>query len=630
MLRLFKNSRKTVYGTLIVGAAVIGMTSFGVSTFGGNNNSDKTIAVKVGETELEYKDYLREKNSYTSYLRKRLGAQYDLFASQSNLKEEFTDDIINKTAENAFIKDSGFVSGKEELISFIKNNVFGGQPVNSQLFQMIAQSQGLTPEGLEEKLKDDVVRNSLSEFLEQANIPSKKEIEVSVAQSLSSYDLNIVEISKSDFKNLVPPPSDEQLESFYQEQLSSYELPARVRYVYSEVPQVLAEKNIQILPDDIEVYYAQNQEKFKNEKEVKADLITFKIPDGTLPDAVEKIREKAENVKKEIDAGGDFSDLMVQHSDEKSQKVSKDGFLSKKDLPSQVLSAVFALEPGKISDVIRTVSGFYIAKLNEVKDESYKPLEEVKDEIVKLITQEQAPLLLSQKALDLAEKFNQAKSDLKSIAKEEGLLEPKETPLLSDLQNPELASLTKAALESPDVTFLSAEMGEKTYILQVLERKDKEMQGFTDVKASVKLQFEERELSKKFNEQSQELKEEAKVKTLSKLSAEKKLKLTTASNVSEKDSKLETLKSPLIKNALFRTHHMTTDIVGPVVQGDKAFILEVTKVTPPVKEELMKAVKDHEKEIISENAQRLRMAIIEKIKSEKEVYVNPMVYSAWD
>jgi len=434
-------------------------------------------------------------------------------------------------------------------------------------------------------------------------------------QSLSSYDLNLVEFSKSDFKSLVSPPTDEQLENFYQERLAEYELPERARYVYAEVPQALAEKNIEILPDDIELYYAQHQEKFKNEKEVKADIITFKIPDGTLPDAVEKIREKAEGVKKEIDAGGSFIDLMVQYSDEKSQKVTKDGFLSKKDLSPELSKVLFSLETGKTTDVVRSLSGFYIAKLNEVKEESYRSIDESKDEITTLIKTEQAPLLVSQKALDLAEKLKQKNVDLKTFAKEEGLNE---------------ATLTEAVLENEESKILTAEMNDKTYLVQVLERKEKEIPGFADVKNKVKAVFEENALSKKFNEEVDSLKNTASSVTLTKLSQDKKLKLLSFTKISQKDSKDDILKSPSIQSILFNAHHQSGEILGPVFQDNKAFILEIVKTTPPSKDELEKGLKEKQAEISSQSTQRLGESLIEKIKSEKEVVVDPMVYGAWN
>ena len=46
------------------------------------------------------------------------------------------------------------------------------------------------------------------------------------------------------------------------------------------------------------------------------------------------------------------------------------------------------MKAGEISDVIKTVSGFYILKVIDIKTTDYKSLEEVSDEINNILIQE--------------------------------------------------------------------------------------------------------------------------------------------------------------------------------------------------------------------------------------------------
>ncbi len=99
-------------------------------------------------------------------------------------------------------------------------------------------------------------------------------------------------------------------------------------------------------------------------------------------------RAKAEDLLKQIRSGADFVELVKQHSgDPVSREKGGDfGVIRRSDnLPEEVKSAVFALKPGQVSDPVRQPNGYYLFRLEELREQ---PFEEVRQQITDQLRQQ--------------------------------------------------------------------------------------------------------------------------------------------------------------------------------------------------------------------------------------------------
>jgi foldase protein PrsA len=103
-------------------------------------------------------------------------------------------------------------------------------------------------------------------------------------------------------------------------------------------------------------------------KQLLAKDLEEKVTSDPAVDATAKA--KAQDVLKQVKAGGDFGALAKKNSQASDAAGGGDlGFFTKGQLPDNLQSAAEALQPDQVSDVVKTQYGYEIIKVIEKKDD---------------------------------------------------------------------------------------------------------------------------------------------------------------------------------------------------------------------------------------------------------------------
>jgi peptidyl-prolyl cis-trans isomerase C len=158
-----------------------------------------------------------------------------------------------------------------------------------------------------------------------------------------------------------------------------------------KVKQYLAQKaNLDLGDEALEKYYEEHKEDYKQEASIKARHILIKVPEGADEAKIAEAKKKAEELaEKAREKNTDFAELARKNSQGPS---ATNGGLLDYFTPDRMVKpfseAAFSLEPGKISDPVRTKFGFHVIKVIDKKDAETKSFEEVKDSIKKRLENE--------------------------------------------------------------------------------------------------------------------------------------------------------------------------------------------------------------------------------------------------
>jgi peptidyl-prolyl cis-trans isomerase C len=97
--------------------------------------------------------------------------------------------------------------------------------------------------------------------------------------------------------------------------------------------------------------------------------------------------DEAKAVKAELDKGADFAELAKKKSKDPGASDGGDlGFFTKDQMVPEFSAVAFALEPGKISDPVKSQFGWHIIKVEEKRNRKAPDFEQVKAQIETYVT----------------------------------------------------------------------------------------------------------------------------------------------------------------------------------------------------------------------------------------------------
>ena len=243
-----------------------------------------------------------------------------------------------------------------------------------QRFQMsVAVFENLVREGLlEEKFRrlvTDGVSISPTELQEQFRYQNEK------------VKLDYAFIKPEDLESKISP-DDAEINAYYEKNKSRYMIPEKRVVEYGLVDLVKLRQATQISDDDLKLKYQQNIQDYQVPNRVHAQHILF-MTVGKTDAEVDEIRKKAEDVLKQAKKGAKFDELAKKYSEDPGSKDKGGdlGWLVQGQTVPEFEKAAFSLQPGSISDLVKTQYGFHIIKVLEKETAHTKPFEEVKDSI---------------------------------------------------------------------------------------------------------------------------------------------------------------------------------------------------------------------------------------------------------
>jgi peptidyl-prolyl cis-trans isomerase D len=189
-------------------------------------------------------------------------------------------------------------------------------------------------------------------------------------------------------------PSDSELQAFFQKNQARYAtaIPEtrKLQYVSFGIDQLPGGKP-QVTDAQIQAYYTAHQNLYQVKEQVKARHILIAVPAGADAKTDAAAKAKAEDLLKQIKAGADFAKLASANSDDPGSKTQGGelGFLQRGQTVPEFDQALFSMQPGQISNLIKTKYGYHIIQVEQKDTAHLKPLSEVRNSIVPVLEQQQ-------------------------------------------------------------------------------------------------------------------------------------------------------------------------------------------------------------------------------------------------
>lgn len=356
--------------------------------------------ISVGEYDRAYSNLLE------MYRRQLGGAFSDEMMKSLNLKKQALDMLVERYVLRKAAEQLGFGASEKEIQQrilefpvFVQDGKF-----DQRRYTALLQQNRLTPEMFEHQIADEISVQKVESFVKRRASVTDDEIRGDFDSTFGRVKLAYVLFDPKSYEPQVKVDSD-RLMAYYQNHLDDYKEPEKRKLAYVLLKFADFGKSVAVTDEQVKQYYEDNLEKYHQEAEVKARHILFEVKEDAPEAEVAKVKAEAEKVLAEARKGADFGQLATKYSkDSGSAKQGGDlGWFGKEKMVPPFSEAAFALKPGEISDLVRTQFGFHIIKVEEVRPERTKPLEEVKSEIVAAIQDEKGREIALDKARALGD-----------------------------------------------------------------------------------------------------------------------------------------------------------------------------------------------------------------------------------
>jgi peptidyl-prolyl cis-trans isomerase D len=282
----------------------------------------------------------------------------------------------------------------EGMPQFQNNGVFDMEKYNAVL-----AANKLSPTKFENSMRYDLLSsktvNSISDFVIDTN---DHEIEELYNMEKETIEVEYVTISPEAYLETIEV-ADDELEEWYKTAGENYKTEPMLKLTY--LPYLYTEigTKVSIEEADITNYYDNNLSSYQTPEKRHARHILFKAGPEDDDSVHAQKKEKAEEILARAKQGDDFAGLAEEFSEGPTAASGGDlGFFTRNRMVKPFEEAVFSMESGEISEIVKTDFGYHIIKLEEIQLAGTKSIDQVRDEIVAALKMEQAKPLAFQLA----------------------------------------------------------------------------------------------------------------------------------------------------------------------------------------------------------------------------------------
>ncbi|MDB2386728.1 SurA N-terminal domain-containing protein [Shewanella sp.] len=448
MLEKIREGSQGVIAKSILVLVILSFAFTGVSSYLGS--STEVAAATVNGEEISNAALEQAYDNERGRLEQQFG---DMFATLSadesymqGVKQSVLERLVAEKLLDQNAAELGLRVSDEQIRNAIKqepafqtNGAF-----DNDRYLAILRQLGYQANSFRDMMRVDMTRRQLvatlvgSEFV----LPSEVEFLATIQEQTRDVDYKIIDASPFLAETSV---TDEQIQAYYDANLAQFLRPEIISLDYIELDANQLAKDITITEADAQTYYDEHKAQYLQPEKRLAAHILIGLEDDNAQDKARAIYQKLQN-------GEDFATLAKAESQDtfSGEQGGQLDWFEQGVMDPEFDEALFALNKGDYSDVVKTNFGYHIIKVLDIQAGEQAPFADVKDEIIAQLQQQEAVDKFYELQQVLADTSYEIPDTLAESAKELGV-KVKTTPEFTRNRAPELFShpaVLKAAFSS--------------------------------------------------------------------------------------------------------------------------------------------------------------------------------------
>jgi len=382
MLEQIRRNVRHPYIQVLLGLIILVFILF----FGWSMRSEKpNYVAKVNGTTIEYRTY---QQAYQGLLRVYQDAfKGDLTAArirELGLGRRALDQLVDRTLLAQEAERRGLEVGDQELQASIEAvPVFQDSgSFDKERYLRVLQANRMSPLEFETSRKLELLLQKVENAIRQEATVTDAEVKQEFLDRNTKIRLDFVTVNPAVLEADVKP-TDEQLREFYEAEGEAFRVPAKRSARYVLFAPAEFEAGVTVSDQEVRDEYGWRAEEFAVREAVHARHILLRLDPAATPEEDARVKARAEKIRQEIQGGKSFAEVAKKVSEDPGSKDKGGdlGYFERGQMVPEFEEAAFSLEPGQVSEPVKTSFGYHLIQVEDHRQAREKPFEEVKDEI---------------------------------------------------------------------------------------------------------------------------------------------------------------------------------------------------------------------------------------------------------
>jgi peptidyl-prolyl cis-trans isomerase D len=338
---------------------------------------------------------------------------------QLGIDQQILSQMIDEQVGLIEAEQNGITVSDDELAQQIfsipalqENGRFIGEQRYEQL--LLSQNPPITKAQFEESLRRSMMIDKLRAALTDWMAVSDSDVQREYNERNQKVKLQVVALTASNFRSGVNV-TDADVAAHFEAHKAEYRIGEQRKIKYILLDRDQARLKVAVPPGDIQRHYNDNIQQYQTPEQVKASHILLKT-EGKDEAAV---RKQAEEILTEVRSGGDFAALAKKYSEDEGSKANGGDldYFGRGRMVPEFENVAFTLQPGQVSDPVKSQFGFHIIKVIDKRAASTTPLDQVRAQVQDQLSLQLADQRITDQAAQVASRIKDL-SDLEPVARE--------------------------------------------------------------------------------------------------------------------------------------------------------------------------------------------------------------------
>ncbi|WP_144206568.1 SurA N-terminal domain-containing protein [Shewanella donghaensis] len=381
MLEKIREGSQGVIAKSILVLVILSFAFAGVSSYLGTS-TDVAAAVVNGD-EISANELEQAYQNERGRLEQQLGEMFDALSADDNymngIKQNVLDRLIADKLISQAAEDLGLrVSDEQIKQAIVTEPAFQTDGVfDNERYLAVLRQLGYQTASFRNMMRVDMTRRQLLTALVGSEFVLDGEAKQLAEVQGQTRDIRYLIVDSAPYLASATASADD-IKAYYDSNLIQFMSQEKVSLEYVELNAANIAKGIETSVEDAREFYEENQQQYQTPEKRLAAHILFASGDDSADET------KAEAALAKLQAGEEFA--VVAKSDSDDQFSAEQGgqldWFEQGVMDPAFDTALFELETGNYSEVVKSEFGYHIVKLLEVQTGAAAPFEEVQDKIV--------------------------------------------------------------------------------------------------------------------------------------------------------------------------------------------------------------------------------------------------------